>query len=416
MPRGVASTQRRRHVRASTPRKAARDEAKEKERAHIKSIDKWFGVYAIMLCYYAMLLCYAIMLCYYAMLLCYAIMLCYYAMLLCYAIMLCYYAMLLCYAIMLCYYAMLLCYAIMLCYYAMLLCYAIMLCYYAMLLCYAIMLCYYAMLLCYAIMLCYYAMLLCYAIMLCYYAMLLCYAIMLLPVSYLLSRLIYLGLLICSFFGLFVAYRAERAVFYGHYCGPWNGANFTVDPIDGLDALCQQHDRCIADKFPNETIPIRSHLNHVYGCGIMLCDLSFMEEVHDHRCDDMFSLCSLFNWIARKYHHHKILATHQAMNEGQNGIWGHPDCNQAKRNFSRYQAFKKSGVWEKAISTKPRGSTATKSRDTQAEQPHDNTRATQQPRDTIVTVTLPPRDTSTMDERQSQRSTNSRDTQAKQIT
>jgi hypothetical protein len=33
---------------------------------------------------------------------------------------------------------------------------------------------------------------------------------------------------------------------YGNYCGPATGNNFTIEPTDGLDAVCQQHDFCIS--------------------------------------------------------------------------------------------------------------------------------------------------------------------------
>ena len=91
---------------------------------------------------------------------------------------------------------------------------------------------------------------------------------------------------------------ADWAGFGTHYCGPLNGADFTLPPIDVLDAMCAQHDFCIErsrylvsasgerllypigvvddDDFQRCGIPLQSHSNPNYGTRIKACDEEFL--------------------------------------------------------------------------------------------------------------------------------------------
>ncbi len=91
---------------------------------------------------------------------------------------------------------------------------------------------------------------------------------------------------------------ADWAGFGTNYCGPLNGADFSLPPIDVLDAMCAQHDFCIErsrylvsasgerllypigvvddDDFQRCGIPLQSHSNPNYGTRIKACDEEFL--------------------------------------------------------------------------------------------------------------------------------------------
>jgi hypothetical protein len=93
---------------------------------------------------------------------------------------------------------------------------------------------------------------------------------------------------------------ADWAGFGTHYCGPLNGGDFSLPPVDVLDAMCAQHDYCIErsrylvgasdraerllypigvvddDDFQRCGIPLQSHKNPNYGIRIKACDEEFL--------------------------------------------------------------------------------------------------------------------------------------------
>ena len=69
-----------------------------------------------------------------------------------------------------------------------------------------------------------------------------------------------------------------QITFYGNYCGPGDGDGFEAMTVDGIDALCKQHDWCIGEALRSKMpIPLRSHTNPAYGCEIQECDMQFLE-------------------------------------------------------------------------------------------------------------------------------------------
>ena len=93
---------------------------------------------------------------------------------------------------------------------------------------------------------------------------------------------------------------ADWAGFGTHYCGPLNGGDFSLAPVDVLDAMCAQHDYCIErsrylvsvadqaerllypigvvddDDFQRCGIPLQSHKNPNFGIRIKACDEEFL--------------------------------------------------------------------------------------------------------------------------------------------
>ena len=107
---------------------------------------------------------------------------------------------------------------------------------------------------------------------------------------------------------------AEWAGFGTHYCGPLNGGDFSLPPVDVLDAMCAQHDYCIErsrylvstpdqaerllypigvvddDDFQRCGIPLQSHKNPKFGIRIKACDEEFLV-----REIEIINLCCVIN-------------------------------------------------------------------------------------------------------------------------
>ena len=143
----------------------------------------------------------------------------------------------------------------------------------------------------------------------------------------------FLGLSVLVAFCAAASIRLRVAIFenqsltvYGNYCGPDNGQNYTLEPLDMVDVLCRAHDMCIESSFPGGTkIPIRSHTEPRFGCDIMRCDKEFVRDseqvlkrdgtrdipgVPRQRCD---FFCRTFLWIGLCYHKSKIAQTRAAI-------------------------------------------------------------------------------------------------------
>jgi len=139
--------------------------------------------------------------------------------------------------------------------------------------------------------------------------------------------------------------------FYGRYCGPADGANLTAAPVDGLDSLCKRHDGCIkryVESLPEQTslldVPLRSHTNRRFGCGIMACDRELLREAGSNRalCDAppragvLARLdavwCRGFRSVIEAYHVHKVGQTCASIARGPGG-WA-CRCGQFCGSFS----------------------------------------------------------------------------------
>ena len=78
---------------------------------------------------------------------------------------------------------------------------------------------------------------------------------------------------------------------YGNYCGPADGENFTLEPIDALDAVCQQHDFCITNFLAAKGIQSislwqvvqRPHKVPEMACSVTICDMEMVLSLRSGR-------------------------------------------------------------------------------------------------------------------------------------
>jgi len=150
---------------------------------------------------------------------------------------------------------------------------------------------------------------------------------------------------------------------YGHYCGPNSGNNFSLAPVDAVDALCLQHDYCIEKSVElaygaGTRVPLRSHKVPKFGCMIAECDRQFVElideprmlpqpplrhsrfagmfaAVFDDASSDMcsqhwgiaYAWCRLFVRLARAYHVSKITEFVEAVRGSWTAFSDIPACS-----------------------------------------------------------------------------------------
>jgi hypothetical protein len=170
-------------------------------------------------------------------------------------------------------------------------------------------------------------------------------------------------IMLASIYAATIARSLWTRALYGNYCGPNYPNNFSLAPVDAVDALCLQHDYCIEksveDAYGTGTrVPLRSHRVPRFGCMIAECDRQFVEltesqgmllsqptlpqhprftgmlsavfgdaDVCSQHWGLAYSSCRLFVWLAREYHISKIADFIEAVKGDRTAFDAIPACS-----------------------------------------------------------------------------------------